>query len=60
MAEIFFAMSLCKVPVFVVFLVRIQSKCEKILTRKTPNRDNFHALFAYHLFSSLIAQYLDT
>ena len=34
--------SVGKVFVFGVFLVRIQSKCGKIQTRKTPNTDTFH------------------
>ena len=33
-----------KVPVFGVFLVRIQSACGKIHTRKTPNTDTFCAV----------------
>ena len=33
-----------KVSIFGVFLVRIQSKCGKIWTRKTPNTDTFHAV----------------
>ena len=33
-----------KLSVFGVFLVRIQSQCGKIRTRKTPNTDPFHAV----------------
>ena len=33
-----------KVSVFGVFLVRIQSECRKIRTRKTPNMDTLHAV----------------
>ena len=33
-----------KVFVFRVSLVRIQSKCEEIRTRKTPNMNTFHAV----------------
>ena len=36
-----------KVSVFGVFLVRIQFKCGKIRTRKTPNTDTFHAVFIF-------------
>ena len=36
-----------KVPVLGVFLVRVQSECGKIRTRKTPNMDTFHAVFTY-------------
>ena len=46
-----------KVSVFGVFLVRIfpyhsvslhiQSECEKLRTRKTPNTDTFHAAFIF-------------
>ena len=36
----------CKVSVFGVFLVRIQSKCEKIQTRKTPNTNTFYAVYS--------------
>ena len=34
-----------KVPLFGVFLVRIQSECGKIRTRKTPSTDTRHAVF---------------
>ena len=30
--------------------LRIQSKCGKIQTRITPNTDNFHAVYIFHLF----------
>ena len=33
------------VYVFGVLLVRIQSECGKIRTKKTPNTDTFHAVF---------------
>ena len=33
-----------KVFVLGVFLVRIQSECGKIRTRKTPNTDTFHTV----------------
>ena len=36
-----------KVPVFKVLLVRIQSECEKLRTRKTPNTDPFHPVSKY-------------
>ena len=39
-----------KVPVFGVFLVRIQSECWKMRTRKTPNTDIFHAISYYQVF----------
>ena len=35
------------VGIFGVFLIRIQSKCGKIRTGKTPNTDTFHALEEY-------------
>ena len=35
-----------KVSIFGVFLVRIQSECGKIQTRKTPNMDTFHIVKA--------------
>ena len=37
--------------VFGFFLVRIQSECEKIRTRKTPNTDAFHAVLLCYLFN---------
>ena len=33
-----------KEAVFGVFLIRIQSECGKIRTRKTPNTDTFQAM----------------
>ena len=42
-----FPLALSKVPVFEDFwsaFSKIQSKCRKIWTRKTPNTDTFHAL----------------
>ena len=44
--------TLREMPVFGVFLVRIQSECGKIRTRKTPNTDTFHALLLVNIFSS--------
>ena len=38
------AITALKKPVFGVFLVRIQSKCGKIRTRKIPNADTTHAV----------------
>ena len=36
-----------KVSVFRIFLVRIQSECGKIQTRKTPNMETFYAVSGY-------------
>ena len=44
------ALTASKVSVFEVFLVRIQSECGKIRTRKTLNTDLFHAVFISVLF----------
>ena len=38
--------------VFYFVFLRIQSKCEKIRTRKTPNTDIFHAVLVLHFDSS--------
>ena len=36
-----------ELSVFGVFLIRIQSKCGKIQTRKTPNTDTFYAVLVF-------------
>ena len=41
-AAILMSFTAWKVSVFGVFLVRIQSECGKIQTRKIPNMDTFH------------------
>ena len=43
--------TLWKVSAFRVFLVRIQSECGKMRTRKTSNTDNFHAVLVIHFQS---------
>ena len=42
-----------QVSVFGVFLVRIQSDCGKTRTRKTPNKDTFHAVKCLNHFSPM-------
>ena len=49
-----FKRTLREVSIFGVFLVRIQSECGKIRTRKTPNTDIFHAVA-----TSLLGIYID-
>ena len=46
-------LSLREVSVFGVFWLslRIQSKCGKIRTRNTPNKDNFHAVYSGIFFN---------
>ena len=48
--------------VFGVFLVRIQSKCRKIWTRKTPNTETFYTVITIKLFLStdLLMYYMKT
>ena len=49
--------TMCKVSVFEVFLIRIQSTCGKIRTRKTPNTDTFPEAMAWGVLRTLSSIY---
>ena len=46
------------VYVFGVLLVRIQSECGKIRTKKTPNTDTFHAVFMINTDRTFLTKFV--